>query len=74
MSDYKMAGAVSGNVILAVAGKVGATIVPSLATLIGVGQFLVAVGTIVWICFRIRGARLDNKIKEKQLADADKKE
>jgi uncharacterized membrane protein YciS (DUF1049 family) len=71
MNDHKMAGAVAGNFIVELAAKALMKIEPALAPLLVVGQILVAVGTIVWIYFRIRGARLDNKIKEAQLKDVE---
>jgi uncharacterized membrane protein YciS (DUF1049 family) len=47
--------------------KICAAVEPVIAPLISLGQLGIAIATIVWICVRVRGVRLDNKIKEKEL-------
>lgn len=58
---------VTANGIVAGIQKAVAAIEPVVAPLISVGQFLIAVATLIWIIYRIKGVRLDNKLKEKEL-------
>lgn len=41
---------------------------PVLGPLLTVGQIVIAVFTAIWIYNRVRGAKLDNKIKELEIA------
>lgn len=67
LSDKTMIALVAANGFVAGVQKVVAAVQPWLAPLISLAQFAIAVATVVWIFYRIKGARLDNKLKEKEL-------
>ncbi len=62
-----MVGAIGANFIVDLAAKGLGHIEPALAPILLVGQILVALGTVVWIIFKIRGTRLDNALKQAEL-------
>jgi uncharacterized membrane protein YciS (DUF1049 family) len=67
LSDKAMVALVATNGVVAWVQKICAAVEPVIAPLISLGQLGIAIATIVWICVRVRGVRLDNKIKEKEL-------
>lgn len=66
-SDKTMIAVVTANGIAAGIQKVVSTVEPAIAPLISVGQLIIVIATVVWIIVRIKGVRLDNKLKEKEL-------
>lgn len=47
--------------------KIGTWLEPVLSPLLTVMQIVIAVATVVWILQRVKGVKLDNKIKQKEL-------
>lgn len=66
-SDKVIAAMVATNGLVAGVREIISAVEPVLGPLISVGQFGIAVATIIWIFVRVKGARLDNKLKEKEL-------
>ncbi len=62
-----MVGAIGANFIVDLVAKGLGHIEPALAPILLVGQILVAIATVAWIYFKIRGQRLENAIKQKEL-------
>lgn len=67
ISDKTMIALVAANGVVAAVKKAVEVVEPVIAPLISVGQLLIAVATLVWIIYRIKGVRLDNKLKQKEL-------
>lgn len=66
-SDKAIAAMVAANGVVAGVREIINAVEPVLGPLISIGQLGIAVATIVWIFVRVKGARLDNKLKEKEL-------
>jgi hypothetical protein len=67
VTDKVIAGMVAVNGLVAGIRGIVTAIEPLLGPLVSVGQIGIAAATIVWIVFRVKGVRLDNKLKEKEL-------
>lgn len=66
-TDHQVAVLALVNLVAEAAKKFVTWVEPVLNPALTIAQIVVAVVTIVWIWQRVKGAKLDNKLKQKEL-------
>ena len=66
-TDHQVAVLALVNIAVEAVKKVVLWIEPVLGPVLTIGQIVIAAVTIIWIWQRVKGVKLDNKIKQREL-------